>query len=58
MAATKFLDTLSRLRGMAGEARDAVSAETQVHVSEAPKKLVRSPTGRTAVQKVDSKKYF
>ena len=33
MAATKFLDTISKLPGMAGETSDAVSAYTQVKMT-------------------------
>ena len=39
VAAAIFLDTKTRLLGMAGEANDAVSAYTQVHLSEAPRLL-------------------
>ena len=38
MAAAKFLDTISKLLGMAGEANDA-EAYTQVHLSDAPRLL-------------------
>ena len=39
MAATKFLDTISKLPVMAGAASDAVSAYTQVKMTEAPRLL-------------------
>ena len=42
MAAVRFLDTNFKLPGTAGEAQDAVSAHTQVHMSEAPR-LLRLP---------------
>ena len=54
--AARFLGTLSRHRGMNGEAMDAVSAHTQVHMSEAPRLLrfseKRTPTNvdNTATQ--------
>ena len=38
-AAAKFLDTNSKLPGMTGEASDAVSAYTQVKMTEAPRYL-------------------
>ena len=37
VAAARFLDTISRLPGFAGENNDAVSACTQEHLSEAPR---------------------
>ena len=37
--AARFLDTLPRLLGGAGEANDPISAYTQVHMSEAPRFL-------------------
>ena len=40
VAAAKYLDTNSRLPGVAGDANDAVSAHTQGRMSEAPR-LVR-----------------
>ena len=42
MAASTFLDAISRHRGTAREANDAVSAYTQVRMSEAPS-LLRLP---------------
>ena len=42
MAAAKFLDTISKLLGLAGETSDAVSAYTQVKMTEAPR-LIRLP---------------
>ena len=39
MAAAKFLDTISKNRGMAGGASDAVSASTQVKMIDAPRSL-------------------
>ena len=39
MTAAKVLDTISRLPGMLGEASDAVSAYTQVKMSDAPRLL-------------------
>ena len=42
MAAAKFLDTVSKLLDIAGEARDAVSAYTQVKMTEPPR-LLRLP---------------
>ena len=42
MAAAKFLDTISKLPGMAGETIDAISAYTQVKMTEAPR-LLRMP---------------
>ena len=42
MAAAKFLDTISKLPGMAGETSDAISAYTQVKMTEAPR-LLRMP---------------
>ena len=39
MAAAKFLDTISKLLGLAGEPSDAVSAYTQVKMTEAPRML-------------------
>ena len=42
MAAAKFLDTISKLPGMAGETSDAISAYSQVKMTEAPR-LSRLP---------------
>ena len=39
MAAAKFLATISKLRGMDGRASDAVSAHTQVEMTDAPRLL-------------------
>ena len=39
MTAAKVMDTMSRLLGCAGQAADAVSAETQVKMEDAPKLL-------------------
>ena len=39
MTAAKIMDIISRLRGCAGQAADAVSAETQVQMKDAPKLL-------------------
>ena len=44
MAAAKFLDTISKLPGMAGETSDAVSAYTQEKMTEALR-LLRLPKG-------------
>ena len=42
MAAAKFLDTISKLPEMVGETGDAISAYTQVKMTEAPR-LLRIP---------------
>ena len=42
VAAGTFVNTISRLHGVAEEANDALSACAQVHMSEAPSSL-RSP---------------
>ena len=42
MTAAKVMDTISRLLGCAGQAADAVSAETQVKIEDAPT-LLRIP---------------
>ena len=42
MAAAQFLDTISKLPGMAGETSGAISAYTQVKMTEAPR-LLRLP---------------
>ena len=39
MTAAKFMDIISRLPGRAGQAADAVSADTQVKMEDAPKLL-------------------
>ena len=39
MAAAKFLDTVSKLLSVAGESCDAVSAYSQVKMTEAPRSL-------------------
>ena len=43
MAAAKILDTISKLPGTAGETSDAISAYTQVKMTEAPR-LLRMPS--------------
>ena len=39
MTAAKVMDIISRLPGCAGQAADAVSAQTQVKIEDAPKSL-------------------
>ena len=39
MTAAQFLDTISKLPGMAGETSDTVSAYTQVQMTEAPRSI-------------------
>ena len=45
MTAAKVIDIISRLPGCAGQAADAVSAETQVKMEDAPKLLKNSQIG-------------
>ena len=42
MTAAKVMDIISRLPGCDGQAADAVSAETQVKLEDAPKKIPKS----------------